>query len=82
MNSEHIPYDIFKGHSNHRDARWILTVEGLYSARERMEQIAAKQPGSYFLFCASTCSVVAETNSADAAEKIRSSPGVWQEKDS
>lgn len=82
MNSEHVPYDIFKGHSNHRDARWILTVEGLYSARERMERIAAKQPGSYFLFCASTCSVVAETNSVDTAKKVRSTPRVWQQQGS
>ena len=81
MNSGQTPYDIFKGHSNKRDARWILTVEGFYSARERMEQIAAKQPASYFLFCASTCSVVAETNSTDAAKRIRASSRVWEEQD-
>jgi hypothetical protein len=79
MNPE--TYDIFKGHSHNTDAQWIITVEGFYSAREEMEHIAAEQPGAYFLFCASTRSVVAETNSTDAVKKIKSPHRIWQEQD-
>ncbi len=80
MNPE--TYDIFKGHSHNEDAQWILTVKGLYSARERMQQIAAEQPGPYFVFSASTRTVVAKTNGEDALKKIKSSRPIWQEQDS
>lgn len=51
-------FDIFKGPSE-KNAVWIEAVEGLSNARERMEQIAAENPGEYFLFSTSSHSILA-----------------------
>ena len=42
-------FDIFSRRSDN-EAIWIQAVQGLSKARERMEQIAAQNPGKYFLF--------------------------------
>jgi hypothetical protein len=42
-------FDVFSVAINN-DARWLECVEGLANARERLEQIAAENPGQYFLF--------------------------------
>jgi hypothetical protein len=42
-------FDLFSG-TLYDDAHWLECVEGLANARERMEQIAAENPGQYFLF--------------------------------
>jgi hypothetical protein len=51
-------FDIFSGEI-HKDAVWLETVTGFDQARMRMEQIAALQPGRYFIYCSVTNSVVA-----------------------
>ena len=45
-------FDIFSG--TQKNAAWIETVEGLSAARERLQQIAGKKPGQYFIFSALT----------------------------
>jgi len=47
-----LSFDIFRGRYGDKDVAWIEAVEGLAAARERMEEIAAEQPGDYFVFSA------------------------------
>lgn len=42
-------FDIYLGRSGN-NALWIEAVEGLSSARARMQKIATEQPGEYFVF--------------------------------
>jgi hypothetical protein len=42
-------FDIFSANPN-EDPLWLETAVGLSNARERMEWIAAKKPGRYFIF--------------------------------
>ena len=50
-------FDIFSGTSE-KDARWLESAEGLTTARERMEHIAAVRPGAYFLYSPSSHSIL------------------------
>lgn len=43
--------DIFAGRFGCMGVSWIETVEGLSAARNRMEEVAARKPGQYFVFC-------------------------------
>lgn len=52
-------FDIFSGESDKAPV-WIEAVEGLSKARERLEQIAAKKPGKYFLFSLYSGSILLE----------------------
>lgn len=60
-------FDIFSGGLD-RDPLWIETVEGLSNARERMQQIAAQNPGSYFLFSVQTQAVLAQIETSQKSE--------------
>lgn len=44
-------FDIFRGQYLEKDAIWLEAVQGLASARDRMRQIAAENPGPYFVYC-------------------------------
>jgi hypothetical protein len=55
-------FDIFKGTSTEGDAMWLETVASLANGRQRMEEIATKSPGQYFVFSQATHSVVARTD--------------------
>ena len=54
-------FDIFSG-SVDKDAIWIEAVEGLGNAKDRMDELAAKSPGKYFVFCSFSHTVMAVTN--------------------
>jgi hypothetical protein len=43
-----------------KDAVWLETVEGLEAAQRRMEEIATRKPGVYFIFSSGDRSVVAK----------------------
>ena len=43
-------FDIFRGIPGNKDAVWILAVEGLSNARAKTEDLAAQNPGAYFVF--------------------------------
>jgi hypothetical protein len=60
-------YDIFSGASD-GEALWQCSVEGLRNAEIRMEQLAAKKPGRYFVYSTRDQAVVAsiDTTSTDA----------------
>ena len=51
-------FDIFAG-APEEHGLWVEAVEGLSNARERMAQIAAQKPGTYFLFSAFSQSILA-----------------------
>lgn len=63
-------FDIFKGATT-KDALWIEAVTGLSNARERMEKIAKKAPGQYFVFSSENHSIVARIDSRKAAPVLR-----------
>jgi hypothetical protein len=43
-------FDIFSGH-NFRDAVWLEVVPGRLAATERMNALATRDPGPYFVYC-------------------------------
>jgi hypothetical protein len=57
-------YDIFSGHFPGGDALWIEKVEGLGDAVSRMKQLAASDPGDYFVFSIEKHEVVASIDTA------------------
>ena len=71
-------FDIFSGGSD-KDGVWIDSVEGLSNARERIEQIAAKTPGKYFLFSAKSSSILLRietfTNSVSSTSYVVAAGG-------
>jgi len=65
-------FDIYSGVPDpDKDARWLASVEGLSSARERMEQIAAEKPGQYFVFNPATHSILAHRNTSKKLESSK-----------
>jgi hypothetical protein len=63
-------FDIFSGGPD-KDPMWLDTVAGLSHARERMEQIAAKAPGHYFLFSTEAQTILAEIDTVKKSEPMR-----------
>jgi hypothetical protein len=62
-------YDIFSGFTN-KDAVWIEAVASLSKARRRMEEIARKSPGRYFLFSQETHSVVERIDTRNSGRSL------------
>jgi hypothetical protein len=60
-------FDIFSGVPS-GNPMWLETVVGLSNARERMEQIAAKKPGQYFVFSIGTHSPVTQIETFQTPE--------------
>jgi hypothetical protein len=54
-----LPFNIFTGCFGDKDVVWRGAFEGLVGARDRMLQIAAKQPGAYFVFSSDSQLIVA-----------------------
>jgi hypothetical protein len=65
-------FDIFSGGPD-KDPIWIETVEGLSQARERMHQLAAANPGPYFLYSVQSQAVLARVETKGPAGKAHSS---------
>ena len=51
-------FDIFSG--DPQNAIWLEAVRGSVNATQRMQALAAKQPGTYFLFCVQTQGTIAK----------------------
>jgi len=62
-------FDIFAGLAD-KDAVYLETVAGLSSARERMEAIAAKEPGRYFVFSPRDHTILAKTETREKPERV------------
>lgn len=58
MKSTLSKFDIFAGEIQ-KNAIWLEAVAGLEEAKIKMEQVAARSPGKYFVYCSTTRSVVA-----------------------
>ena len=56
-------FGIFRG-LHDKNAKWVDAVEGQVKAERRMYEIAAKDPGPYFVFSAYTHTVVAATDTS------------------
>ena len=62
-------YKIVSGCFGSHEVMWLESVDGLEAAFERMKEIAAQQPGKYFIFSPSTKQSVA---SIDTTQQSRS----------
>jgi hypothetical protein len=56
-----LKFDIFSGAID-KNARWLEAVGGLENAKRRMDEIATKSPGRYFVFCDFSHTVIALTD--------------------
>ena len=63
-------FDVFSGTPG-EDPLWLETVEGLSNARERMEQLAANEPGRYFVFSPLTNATLSRIESFKKPEELR-----------
>ena len=52
-----LTFDIFAGASD-KHAIWRESVDGLSNARERLQQIAAHDPGQYFILCCASNTIM------------------------
>jgi len=59
-------FDIFLG-SGVNDALWLESIEGLDAATERMKEIAAQRPGTYFVLSLPDRFVIAKTDTRSLA---------------
>jgi hypothetical protein len=62
--------DIFSGVPDQTPI-WLEAVEGIASARLRMEHIASRKPGPYFVFYALSHSVVAKIDNRNQPQEKR-----------
>lgn len=63
-------FDIFSGTTD-KDAMWMEAVEGLASARERMEEIARTNPGQYFVFAQRSRAILARVDTRKHLASLR-----------
>jgi hypothetical protein len=56
-------YDIFSGETD-KDALWLEAVEGLGTAKDRMQVLATQTPGPYFVFCQRTHKILASIDTS------------------
>lgn len=64
MNEE--TFDIFSG-AEDENGLWVEAIEGLAGAHRRMWQIAAENPGRYFLFSSTDQSVLTRVDTRPRA---------------
>jgi len=65
-------FDIFTGESD-KDAVWMESVSGLGNANTRTRQIAAENPGKYFLLSQETRLILARLDTS-AKQQSKSNP--------
>jgi hypothetical protein len=56
-------FHIFSG-ADSEDALWVEAVRGLVRARERLDEIATRNPGRYLLFSFASRAILAKTDTA------------------
>jgi hypothetical protein len=68
------PFDIFSGRFGEKGVLWLGAVARLDDARARMFNLAAKQPGAYFVFNSDSQLIVAAVDTSPvmhASEPIK-----------
>jgi hypothetical protein len=63
------PFDIFSGRFGEKGVLWLGAVARLDDARARMFNLAAKQPGAYFVFNADSQLIVAAVDTSPVMHK-------------
>jgi hypothetical protein len=61
-------YHIFSGRYGTTDVLWRDSVEGFGSANERMKELAAHEPGPYFVFCTEKHAILASIDTSTASD--------------
>jgi hypothetical protein len=67
-------FDIFSGRFGEKGVLWLGAVERLGDARARMHNLAAKQPGAYFVFNSDSQLIVAAVDTSPlmhASESVK-----------
>jgi len=67
-------FDIFGGRFGEKGVVWLGAVERLGDARARMLNLAAKQPGAYFVFNSDSHFIVAAVDTSpvmNASESVK-----------
>jgi hypothetical protein len=62
-------YDIFWVDED-QEAVWQCAAEGIWNAKKKMEELAAKKPGKYYVFSSSESRVVARFDVPTPGPKI------------
>ena len=57
-------FDIFSGRFGEKGVLWLAAVERLGDARARIMNLAAKQPGAYFVFNSDSQLIVAAVDTS------------------
>jgi len=68
------PFDIFSGRFGEKGVLWLGAIERLDDARARMLNLAAKQPGAYFVFNSDSQLIVAAVDTSPvmhASESVK-----------
>jgi hypothetical protein len=63
------PFDIFSGRFGEKGVLWLGAVARLDDARARVFNLAAKQPGAYFVFNADSQLIVAAVDTSPVMHK-------------
>jgi hypothetical protein len=65
FNMSTIPaFDVFSGRFGEKGVVWLAAIERLDDARARMLNLAAKQPGAYFVFNSDSQLIVAAVDTS------------------
>jgi len=59
-----LPFNIFRGRLGNKEVVWLEAFEELARARDRMLQIAVKEPGDYFVFSLPSHSLMLSVDTA------------------
>jgi len=68
-------FDIFSG-SDESDALWLECVEGLDAATQRMDEIASRRPGMYFVLNLRDRFVVAKVDTRSLDNRFSNGGGI------
>ena len=67
-------FEIFSGRFGDKDALWIETCEGLAESYQKMLQIAADTPGTYFVLSGYDLTCVASIDTSKFLENEKAQP--------
>ena len=62
------PFDVFSGRFGEKGVLWLGAVARLDDARARMLNLAAKQPGAYFVFNSDSQFIVAAVDTSPVTQ--------------
>jgi hypothetical protein len=63
-------FDVFRGAGADKDALWLEAVSSPTNAQRRMEEIAAREPGQYFVFSPLSQSIFARIDTRKSTSPL------------